>query len=198
MRSGEERSNELRRTCVLAIRRSTNTTHTFLLASLVARRALNPSAKTPVFTAAITVTPGYDTSRVFELDRFKFPYNPLMNFFVKSHFVEKNIDVLEPFSSSAYHDSLNASNLQDFLDAAAPFAGYPNASAYYAGENPVNDLHYISTPVFVMNSLDDPCCAIGNFYEKSPFAQHDGRSFAGIVNDSQRGEERKPPRGSKR
>mmetsp|Transcript_6273 Transcript_6273/g.13049 ORF Transcript_6273/g.13049 Transcript_6273/m.13049 type:complete len:482 (-) Transcript_6273:40-1485(-) len=151
------------------------------------RRTLTPSAKTPSFVAAITVTPGYDTSRVFELERFKVPYNPLMNYFVKSHFVEKNVDVLEPFSSSAYHDSLNASNLQDFLGAAAPFAGYPNASAYYAGENPVNDLHYINTPVFVMNSLDDPCCAISNFYEKSPYPQHDGRSFASIVNDSQRG-----------
>ena len=55
------------------------------LSSWDKRRALTPEKKTPSFVGAITVTPGYDTSRVFEVDRFKNPYNPLMNFFVKGH-----------------------------------------------------------------------------------------------------------------
>ena len=36
------------------------------------------------------MTPGYDTSKVLQPDRFKEPYNALMTFAVKDHFIMKN------------------------------------------------------------------------------------------------------------
>jgi predicted alpha/beta-fold hydrolase len=106
---------------------------------------------------------------------------------VKDHFILKNEKVLREFDDAAVDAALNADTLQDFLDASAPFAGYPNASEYYKGENPVNDLQYITTPTFVLNSLDDPCCNVDNLYETSPNPNHGGRSYAQIVRDSKRG-----------
>jgi predicted alpha/beta-fold hydrolase len=110
-----------------------------------------------------------------------------MTAMVKDHFVHQNEAVLRELDSEAVDKTLAAESLQDFLDAAAPFAGYKNADAYYEGENPVNELHYISTPVFVMNSLDDPCCAISNLYEKSPYPQHNNMSYAELVSKTKRG-----------
>lgn len=151
------------------------------------RSETHPLVPTPVFVGAITLTPGYDTSKVLRADRFKVPYNPLMNHFVKDHFVRGNEKILRELNSEAVDRTLAAETLQDLLDAAAPFAGYNGSEAYYLGENPVLDLHRITTPTFVMNSLDDPCCAIANLYEVSPYPQHGGRTFANIVTDSQRG-----------
>ena len=48
-------------------------------------------------------------------------------------------------------------------------------------------MHRITTPIFVINSVDDPCCAISNLYEKSPYPQHDGKTFAEIVKTAKRG-----------
>ncbi|GMI05012.1 hypothetical protein TrLO_g2865 [Triparma laevis f. longispina] len=157
------------------------------LAAWDKKRLLFPEKKIPSFVGAITVPPGYDTSKVLQPDRFKPPYNALMTFAVKDHFIMKNEKVLRAFNSEAVDAALEAETLQEFLDASAPFAGYPNASEYFKGENPVNDLQYISTPTFVLNSLDDPCCNIDNLYETSPFPNHEGRSYAQIVRDSKRG-----------
>ncbi|GMI45740.1 hypothetical protein TrCOL_g13462 [Triparma columacea] len=151
------------------------------------RKETNPELPSPTFVGSITLTPGYDTSKVLKRERFKFPYNALMTAMVKDHFVHQNEAVLRELDSEAVDKTLAAESLQDFLDAAAPFAGYKNADAYYEGENPVNELHFISTPVFVMNSLDDPCCAISNLYEKSPYPQHNNMSYAELVGKTKRG-----------
>lgn len=151
------------------------------------RRKQFPDRPAPSFVGVITVVPGYDTSKALLPERFKFPYNFLLTFSVKDHFVSRNEEVLRSFNSDAVDAALNAANLQEFVDAAAPFAGYANASEYYRGENPVNDLHFIETPTFVLNAIDDPCCDIANLYEKSPNLEHGGRSYADIVRESKHG-----------
>ena len=52
-----------------------------------------------------------------------------MTLMVKNHFVLQHEELLRSMDSKAVDDSLKAATLQDFLDAAAPFAGYKNATA---------------------------------------------------------------------
>lgn len=146
-----------------------------------------PNKIAPSFVGSVSVVPGYDISKVFRPERFKYPYNPLLVNSVKDHFVRQNEDVLRSYDSQAVDAALQATNLQDFLDAAAPFAGYPNATEYYKGENPVNGVTFITTPSLVLNSIDDPCCNIQNLYEESPYPQHSGKTYAHMVSESQRG-----------
>ncbi len=146
-----------------------------------------PDRRVPIFVGAVTVTPGYDTSKVFSPSRFQWPYNPLMLDAVKGHFVRRNEAVLRKFNDTAVDRALAARDLQEFLDECSTFAGYSSSSEYYRWSNPVNDLHKISTPVYVLNSADDPCCHINNLYEKSKSERHGGRSYAQIVADSKRG-----------
>mmetsp|Transcript_48947 Transcript_48947/g.147447 ORF Transcript_48947/g.147447 Transcript_48947/m.147447 type:complete len:517 (-) Transcript_48947:123-1673(-) len=157
------------------------------LAAWDKRSIVEPHLPSPKFVGAVAVTPGYDTSKVLEPNRFKWPYNPLMAGMVKDHFLSQNEKVLRDFNATAFDAAMAAKSLQDVLDASAPFAGYPDASSYYAHANPVNDLHYISSPVYVLNSLDDPCCRIGNLYERSEQPQHGGKSYAEMVAESERG-----------
>ncbi|CAB9520450.1 Inherit from COG: Alpha beta hydrolase [Seminavis robusta] len=138
----------------------------------------------PSFVASISVVPGYDISKVMMPDRFKLPYNPLLTESSKDHFVRQNEKVLREFDNQAVDDALAATNLQELLHAVAPFAGYPNATAYFQKENPVNDVHRITTPTLIVNSIDDPCCNVQNIYEQSPYPQHNGRSYAQMVADS--------------
>ncbi|CAB9520242.1 Alpha beta hydrolase [Seminavis robusta] len=155
------------------------------LAEFDRRRLQGHSA--PSFVASASIVPGYDISKVFLPERFKFPYNPILTESVKDHFVRQNEDVLRQFNNHAVNEALSATNLQEFLNAAAPFAGYPNATAYYHGENPVNNVHFITTPKLVVNSIDDPCCNIHNLYEPSPYPQHGGRTYAQMAADSKHG-----------
>ena len=240
------------------------------------RREENPSLPAPSFVASVMLTPGYDTSKVLQSDRFKWPYNPLMNDAVKGHFVGLNEGVLRAHNSTAVDEALAADDLQvrtsmhlfffivffvafplsrsashaaarsisptispllalliglppfpsspanagltpspsssflsyfndcpdfvclftfpslflrcfqSFLDAAAPFAGYGTAQEYYNATNPVKDIDRITTPMYVLNSVDDPCCDIGNLFERSSFPHHNNDTYADIVTKSQR------------
>jgi len=150
-------------------------------------RRARTNESTPSFVAAIAITPGYDTSKVMQPDRFTFPYNDILTPLVKDHFIIQNEAVLRQFNSDAVDAALNATSLQEIVDAAAPFAGYPNASEYYRAENPINEVRHISTPKLVLNSLDDPCCHIDNLYEASPYPHHEGYTFAEMVSQTQRG-----------
>ena len=76
---------------------------------------------------------------------------------------------------------LNATSLQEIVDAGVVFAGYANTSSYYAHINPINKLGDITTPKFVLNSADDPCCNIANLYETSPYPDHGGKTFAQMI-----------------
>jgi predicted alpha/beta-fold hydrolase len=151
------------------------------------RRTLDPTSRTPSFVGAVVLTPGYDTSKVLRPTRFKWPYNPLMNDAVKDHFIRLNEDVLRAYNSDAVDATLAAADMQSFLDAAAPFAGYNTAAEYYEHTNPVKDLEQINTPIYVLNSIDDPCCEISNLFEPSPHTQHQNKTYAQLVDKSQRG-----------
>lgn len=151
------------------------------------RATLEPDRPSPSFVGVTLVTPGYDTSKVLRPERFKWPYNPMIALSVKDHFLMKNERILRKFNSTAYDAAMEAHSLQDILEASAPFAGYPDAETYYKFTNPVNDMHHITTPLYVMNAIDDPCCRIDNLYEQSPYPQHGGKSYADIVSESPRG-----------
>jgi len=150
------------------------------------RALLEPHRPSPQFTAAVTATPGYDTSRALQPDRFKWPYNPLMSQMVKDHFFAFNEEILRSYDNDAYQRVMNASSLQDVVDASAHFAGYPNASSYYHHTNPINEMQYISTPVYVINSIDDPCCSIDNLYDTSLNVDHGGKSYVELIKNSER------------
>ena len=141
----------------------------------------------PSFVASVSITPGYDISKVLLPERFKYPYNPVMLDAVKSHFIRENEQVLRAFDADAVDAALRATHLQEFVDAAAPFAGYRDAEAYYKGENPVNWMHSVTTPKLVLNAIDDPCCHVHNIYEASPYPQHNGKSYATLIDESERG-----------
>jgi predicted alpha/beta-fold hydrolase len=145
------------------------------------RRKDSPHLASPSFVASMAITPGYDISRVLQPDRFKFPYNDILTLQVKQHFVLQNEKVLRHFDSKAVDATLRANSLQEFVDAAAPFAGYSNATEYYRDGNPINEIRDISTPKFVLNAVDDPCCMIDNLYEQSPYVHHAGKTYAEMI-----------------
>jgi len=149
------------------------------------RALLQPDLPAPTFVGAVSLSPGYDISKVLRPERFKWPYNPLLTQLVKDHFLGQNERILRAFNSTAFDQAMSASSLQGVVDASAPFAGYPDAKSYYDHVNPVNEMQYISTPSFVLNAIDDPCCNIENLYESS--VRHNGTSYADIVGNSERG-----------
>lgn len=148
------------------------------------RALLQPELETPTFVGAVSLSPGYDISTVLRPERFKWPYNPLLTQLVKDHFLGLNEAMLRDFNSTAYEEAMAANSLQGVVDASAPFAGYPDAKSYYDHVNPVNELQYITTPSFVLNAVDDPCCHIDNLYERSE--RHNGTTYAEIVANSER------------
>jgi predicted alpha/beta-fold hydrolase len=148
------------------------------------RRRDSPHLASPLFVASIAITPGYDISKVMQRDRFQFPYNDILTPQVKQHFVLPNEQILRDFDSNAVDATLRANSLQEFLDAAAPFAGYPNATEYYLDGNPINEIRDISTPSFMLNAVDDPCCMIDNLYEQSPYAHHAGKTYAEMITET--------------
>lgn len=155
------------------------------LASWDKRAKLFPnSIPTPSFVGAVALSPGYDISKVLRPERFKWPYNPLLTHSVKDHFLVQNRHILQTFNSTAYQLALAATSLQGVVDAAAPFAGYPTAESYYNHCNPINEMQYISTPTYVLNAVDDPCCPIDNLFEIS--TRHNGLSYADIAAKSER------------
>lgn len=151
------------------------------------RDVLGEGTTTPSFVASISITPGYDTSKVLLPTRFQFPYNNILTQSVKDHFIIQNEVVLREFNSPAVDAALQATHLQEFVNAVAPFSGYPNSSSYYDGENPINHLHRITTPKLVINSNDDPCCHIDNLYEQSSQRAHQGKTYAQLISESLRG-----------
>ena len=132
----------------------------------------------PSFVASVAVTPGYDTSRNLQVDRFRFPYNPLLKQLVQEWFVTRNHEVLHAYSSSTVQAVHKAETLQELVDAAAPFAGYDSAHEYFAATNPMNHILHTTTPMLVLNSVDDPILHVEMLYETSPYSQHNGQSYA--------------------
>ena len=69
---------------------------------------------------------------------------------------------------------MKAPTLQAFLDEASAFTGFKNPAAYYANCNPTNVVHAITTPLLIVNALDDPCCRAANALQRSRIPAHAG------------------------
>ena len=99
----------------------------------------------------------------------------------------QNEEVLRRHDNDAVDRILEASSLQEVVDAGVAFAGYDNKTHYYEDTNPINELRDITTPKFVLNAVDDPCCMIHNLYEQSPYPHHEGKTFAQMIRETESG-----------
>ncbi|KAL9184370.1 hypothetical protein ACHAXT_002456 [Thalassiosira profunda] len=151
------------------------------------RRREHPDRETPVFVASVDVSPGYDISKVLTRQRFLWPYNDLLMQGVKDHFVIQNEELLRSHNSDAVDRMLAATDMQQIVDAGVKFAGYENVTLYYEDTNPINEVRDIETPKMVLNAVDDPCCNIANLYEESPYSGHEGKTFAQMIRETERG-----------
>lgn len=151
------------------------------------RRVDQPDRKTPKFVASVDVSPGYDISKVLNRERFLWPYNDVLMTGVKDHFIIHNEELLRAHDNSAVDKALEATSLQEIVDASVSFAGYANTTQYYEDTNPINEVRDITTPKLVLNAIDDPCCNVNNLYEQSPYPQHEGKTFAQMIRETKRG-----------
>jgi len=151
------------------------------------RRTEQPERETPAIVASVAMVPGYDISKVLERERFLWPYNDVLMYGVKDHFVVQNEELLRSHDNDAVDKMLSASSLQEIVDAGVTFAGYDNVTLYYQETNPISEIRDVTTPKLVINSVDDPCCNINNLYEKSPYPQHEGKTYAQMIRETQLG-----------
>jgi predicted alpha/beta-fold hydrolase len=145
------------------------------------RRKEEPHLPSPSFVASVSITPGYDTSKVLNRERFLFPYNDLLLNGVKDTFVRRNEALLRRYNATAVDSALAARSLQEFVDATVSFAGYEDIADYYRDTNPINHVRDITTPTLILNAIDDPCCKISNLYEESPYPHHDNLTYAEMI-----------------
>ena len=147
----------------------------------------NKIPEPPSFVASVAISPGYDCRKVFEPERFLFPYNPFLLKSTTNHFILQNEEVLRNFDSDAVDKALEAQTLQELLDATMIFTGYKNPTLYHQHTNPINKLRDITTPKLVLNSYDDPCCNVRNLYERSPYSDHQNKTYATMVTETRHG-----------
>jgi len=138
------------------------------------RRRAEGDNTAPSFVAACCLCPGYNLETCF--DRFAFPFAQMCLANAKSMFVGQNEKVLRAYDEATYEKVMGSTSLSSMLFAAAPFAGYPSSTEYFAAENPVLFTSHVRTPTLLVNAEDDPMTVVANAFEKSPF-QEDGATF---------------------
>lgn len=110
---------------------------------------------------AVGVNPGYNIEKC--MANFGPPYSSYVLSSVKNFFQEKNREILK--NCPGFEDSLNAKNLQEWLDHSYGMAGFESKLAYYDATNPMRVAKYIKHPTLMINSKDDPLCVMSNAYE---------------------------------
>eukprot|EP00597_Dinobryon_sp_UTEXLB2267_P009140 CAMPEP_0170096690 /NCGR_PEP_ID=MMETSP0019_2-20121128/28749_1 /TAXON_ID=98059 /ORGANISM="Dinobryon sp., Strain UTEXLB2267" /LENGTH=348 /DNA_ID=CAMNT_0010318755 /DNA_START=158 /DNA_END=1204 /DNA_ORIENTATION=- len=110
------------------------------------------------FMAGVGICPGYDIQKCMK--RFQTPYQDFLLWRAKDFFLKQNERLLG--SLPGYHASLNASDLQQWLDNCFKMAGCDSTEAYYEKFNPMNHAAKISRPCLFINSEDDPICVVQN------------------------------------
>ena len=112
---------------------------------------------TPI-RAAFAFCPGYDISVAFS--RSNTFYSRMMAKKLLRQFVEPNASL---FSGLESYESLStAEDLHEFHQHLYECAGYDNHEAYISASNPVEVMDNVAIPVLILNSADDPVCAIEN------------------------------------
>ena len=153
------------------------------------RRKEHPKKPTPSFVACILMEPGaYDLSRNYHTDRFRDPYNTqILTPAVKDWFVLRNQDILRAYYPDAVDAVLTAETLQDLVNAAAPMAGYRNASDFFRAANPINTMFETRTPYLIVHAVDDALINMDFLSDISPLEHHGGRNYAELSKCSERG-----------
>lgn len=121
-------------------------------------RYLGEEKEKSVFKAAFAYCPGYNTDEAF--GKAHPVYSRIMAKKLTKQFIR-------PHSTRLAHlPTLKrlqfARDLADFHDHSYELAGFDNLAAYCAASNPMRVFEHITTPLMILNSVDDPVCRIEN------------------------------------
>eukprot|EP00948_MAST-09A_sp_MAST-9A-sp1_P000443 g443.t1 len=122
--------------------------------------------RTPV-QAAVGVSPAWDISQAFHNLTAKQPFfDSYIASGLKRFFIDPNVEVLKSHNADAYEKCRRASTVQEFIEAASPYANERRAahdqtydsSAYFRDHNPINSARNIAVPILMFNAEDDMLC----------------------------------------
>lgn len=114
--------------------------------------------------AAASLCPAWDIRQSFNYLRQRYPFmdryilDGCKQFFLR----EPNNQAAFVSMPNAVRSSLQATTLNDFIAAAAPFAGCDSVEDYFKANNPMQFAFGNQTPCLVLNALDDFLCVKEN------------------------------------
>lgn len=112
-------------------------------------------------SAAVSLCPAYNMENAFDnLDRKHPKISNLLLKRLQNYFLINNAEILS--DNPAFDKSLQASNMQDFLQAVSPFAGVNDWQDYLIHHNPMQHYQGNKIPCLILNSMDDPVCVKEN------------------------------------
>jgi len=118
-------------------------------------------ARRPDLKGGVCCLPGYDTALGGCLTKTRPPYDQLMLYSCRSHFLVPNEKILREFDAEAYDKGMAAKTVDEFMTAVVTFMGYKTREAYDSRQNPCLYMDQVQAPCLILNTRDDPICAIG-------------------------------------
>ncbi|GBG28494.1 Phospholipase ABHD3 [Hondaea fermentalgiana] len=111
--------------------------------------------------AAVSLCPAYSIENAFANFQQR---SPLLAAFIlaslKSFFLTPNEHVLR--DSKGFQECLESTSVQNFMQAHAQLAGFPDFQTYLANSNPMQHYAGSRVPCLILNALDDPLCVEEN------------------------------------
>lgn len=113
--------------------------------------------------------------RLFLVISFAMRFVLSMSWFVDRHFlfrfITPNRNLLRTHSEPGLEKCLSSPSISHFAQSAVEFSGYQSWEEYLENCNPMNHFHNCSTPILILNSLDDPLCLKENIPTDESFAK---------------------------
>jgi len=110
--------------------------------------------------AAVALCPAYDLKDAFGYAHKA--YDTYLTRKMVEFFLKRNEDVLGDVEGFA--ECAASSSIVQFHDRIYALAGYEDPQTYYRESNPMNVARDMTTPIFVINSADDPVCVERNVH----------------------------------
>ena len=119
--------------------------------------------KTPIGAAA-SLCPAWDIRKSWRILQERYPKMDRMILeSVRSYFIEKDCNAPALASlPDAVAATKRAQTLDEFMQAAVPFAGCSSMEQYFKENNPMEYVFGNETPTLVLNALDDFLCVKEN------------------------------------
>lgn len=95
------------------------------------------------------------------------------------YFLERHRAVLGRVDG--FGDCASARTMVEFHERLAPLAGYDDYEAYLEASDPMRVAPDVTTPVLVLNSLDDPVCSVKNVYRHRLVLQQRPRMLTALT-----------------